>query len=554
MRHEKKKTLKILNTLLFAVFAGSLIYVVSLTSSEGFLLNREDISPYNEGWMVSTDTMRQTNITLPFDLEVAPGTPYSIERVLTAEDISHPVLRIRSSMMNIEAMLDDETIYSLVLDEHVSWFHIPFPSSWHLIHIPADDALGKTLRIIFSSDVSEFSGTVNPIYIGTGEALLFDLMSINFPNLFTSLILIFLGSLAIFLIPWGRTMRITKPLLYLGMFALQAGLWILSESTLLQLFVSNRVIIASASYILNLSLPLTLALYIRDVVLTNYRKVMSFWIYIFQGILLLNLVLQATGIRYFISTTIISITSIGLFAAVLITILVIEGFRHRDKKARDFFYAFLIFALSAGVVSGLFIAGIYSGLSSVLSIGVLTFFLLISIEAVQNIRSLMREKNEAIIYKHLAFQDYLTKGLNRTAFERDADAHLIKEQPFRLVLLDLNYLKQINDTYGHGEGDFAIVESHRVLKEAVGSHGTCYRISGDEFAVILDDIGEEVISRISETVEKELNSSSQRVPYNLELALGHDLFMPETGLDFKMFYHTVDTLMYEHKRKLKRIV
>jgi diguanylate cyclase (GGDEF)-like protein len=93
--------------------------------------------------------------------------------------------------------------------------------------------------------------------------------------------------------------------------------------------------------------------------------------------------------------------------------------------------------------------------------------------------------------KHLLEQvrtDRLTELANQGALQVDLEARTERseEEPFTLVLLDLNGFKAFNDTFGHPAGDAMLTLFGRQLEGAVGADGAAYRVGGDEFAVVLD--------------------------------------------------------------------
>ena len=53
----------------------------------------------------------------------------------------------------------------------------------------------------------------------------------------------------------------------------------------------------------------------------------------------------------------------------------------------------------------------------------------------------------------------------------------------------MNFLKKVNDTYGHAEGDKHIIAAAKVIQKSFGETGNCFRVSGDEFFVVLDGKG-----------------------------------------------------------------
>ena len=94
--------------------------------------------------------------------------------------------------------------------------------------------------------------------------------------------------------------------------------------------------------------------------------------------------------------------------------------------------------------------------------------------------------------KKQAVTDPLTSLYNRRYFEenivKEAERSLRLKQPFSLVSLDLDYLKRINDTYGHQYGDLAIKTISNVLKREARSIDIPARIGGEEFNVLLPGV------------------------------------------------------------------
>ena len=105
---------------------------------------------------------------------------------------------------------------------------------------------------------------------------------------------------------------------------------------------------------------------------------------------------------------------------------------------------------------------------------------------VKNIASTERELERVTL---LANQDNLTGVRNKNAFDTymaglEAKISEGDNMPFALLLADMNHLEKVNDTCGHEKGDQYIQKTCRVLCE-VFSHSPVFRISGDEFAVVL---------------------------------------------------------------------
>ena len=78
--------------------------------------------------------------------------------------------------------------------------------------------------------------------------------------------------------------------------------------------------------------------------------------------------------------------------------------------------------------------------------------------------------------------DMTTRLLNRRCYEKNIEN--MKTSAYVLIF-DINKFKQINDTYGHVEGDRCLTLVAQKIYAVYGKYGSCYRIGGDEFCVIM---------------------------------------------------------------------
>lgn len=89
-----------------------------------------------------------------------------------------------------------------------------------------------------------------------------------------------------------------------------------------------------------------------------------------------------------------------------------------------------------------------------------------------------------IYFNDMLYQsDRLTTLLNRWCFERTLDEC---NYDSAILIFDIDDFKSINDTYGHSAGDECLVKVSSEIRNVFGKEGSCYRIGGDEFSVILD--------------------------------------------------------------------
>jgi predicted signal transduction protein with EAL and GGDEF domain len=120
-------------------------------------------------------------------------------------------------------------------------------------------------------------------------------------------------------------------------------------------------------------------------------------------------------------------------------------------------------------------------------IGMLLFVLMLGIDSGIKMKHAIRKNAEAELYERMAYTDILTGGKNRAAFEKDIDelTRHAELASLRLVMIDLNNLKAINDQYGRQEGDHAIKMCYECMNTVFtpSEEIRCYRFGGDDFFV-----------------------------------------------------------------------
>ena len=159
--------------------------------------------------------------------------------------------------------------------------------------------------------------------------------------------------------------------------------------------------------------------------------------------------------------------------------------------------------------------------------------------------------------------DMLTGVFNRRGFMNNLDQrinHAImydkSNSKAAIFYMDMDGLKQINDTYGHDEGDFAIRNSAEILTKAFGN-GLVGRQGGDEFlgfclldGTVVVEPGD-MIPRVDKLME-EFNAKSGK-PYKLRISIGYMDFTIDikTMTNMSSYMESADAMLYENKRKHK---
>ncbi len=160
--------------------------------------------------------------------------------------------------------------------------------------------------------------------------------------------------------------------------------------------------------------------------------------------------------------------------------------------------------------------------------------------------------------RQLAVVDELTGLNNRRGFLILFDHHrelaVRKQVPLTLVFIDLDGMKQINDTYGHQEGDRALIETAQLLTTTFRKSDVIARLGGDEFCVLLtegsEQSGEVAINRLMANVESEMDSEDRAYRFSLSLGIGR--YDPKDPVPVDILIQRADHAMYVQKEAKKR--
>lgn len=153
--------------------------------------------------------------------------------------------------------------------------------------------------------------------------------------------------------------------------------------------------------------------------------------------------------------------------------------------------------------------------------------------------------------KKQAVTDPLTELFNRRFYEdalaREASRALRLNQPFTLISVDLDHLKKINDTHGHGVGDKAILATAKAISENARSVDIASRIGGEEFSVILPGIDAAGGMIAAERLRQSIEGSNVDEVGRITASIGVATFIEHT-LDIDELTEIADRAMYLAKK------
>ncbi|MCR5049144.1 MAG: GGDEF domain-containing protein, partial [Saccharofermentans sp.] len=426
----------------------------------------------------------------------------------------------------------------------------------HTVDLPALEE-NSEIRITYTTLYEASTSTFYSMKIQEGAEFVKVTVAENFANYMQCFVIMVLGVVLIvvgFLFTTDPNSIIET--ISLGTTAIVLALWTSSDSRIPQIVSENSAMVRVMDYMCLIFLPVPVIILIASV----SKQLDSILPKILIGLCGLNLVLNvvwvlALGRDY---SEVLIITHIILGIGVLFIVhLTIGAYKKSGKFGKNM--KVIVAGFSVLIAAGILdIVRYYlfkaADASLFTRMGLSFFIILFTVYELNLFLNIIRKSAQTEIMERLAYNDGLTGLLNRLAFTQEENR--IKEKTsgkYVLVQLDINFLKQVNDNYGHAEGDRFIIAAADSINDTFGRYGKCYRIGGDEFFAILDGKhSEEDYDKATELFEEKIKEVNDRNEFHIPLciAYGKAVYVPGTR-DFDEAEKEADKLMYENKKILK---
>jgi len=159
--------------------------------------------------------------------------------------------------------------------------------------------------------------------------------------------------------------------------------------------------------------------------------------------------------------------------------------------------------------------------------------------------------------ENASYTDSLTGLHNRRYFnfiyERELKRAKRNKSYITFMMLDIDYFKQYNDTYGHVEGDYALKSVAKVLKDTLKRPSDyVFRLGGEEFGVLMSDTDESSSAKIAREIcdavrGRELKHENSKVCEFVTISIGVVCCVADDALDNEILISRADEMLYEAK-------
>lgn len=155
---------------------------------------------------------------------------------------------------------------------------------------------------------------------------------------------------------------------------------------------------------------------------------------------------------------------------------------------------------------------------------------------------------------HFAFTDALTGVKNKACYDdyvQMLEGKSQEENPYAVVVFDVNSLKPVNDTYGHEAGDALLTSVCKYICDTF-SHSPIFRIGGDEFVAILEGTDYENREALAAAFEEHMAEHETDEESHRPISVAYGMADSCGELDsYEMVFRRADEKMYEKKRQMK---
>ncbi len=438
----------------------------------------------------------------------------------------------------VDVYVDQEKLYQLRVDDHNRFIHTP-GCVWVMVPLRVKDAR-KTLSVVVTPVYESAARRRESFYIGSRLDVYKSQLREDLPTLLLCFLIIICG-LSLFVVNFRRYWKKGSDAAsyYLGLFTFLIGIWKVTDCHFAPLIFHNSCVALSTISIATLSISVfPLINYMRIQIGHKVSPILEIGsvVTILSG--MACLILQLGNVKEYRESLIIS--HVGVVCGILTVMIagILAWIRERSNPRVRMSSVFLILCV-LGATADL-VSFYIKGSSASIIFMVLSFLLYILFVGIS--------KNQELVQR--ANRDLFTGLYNKSRCNELLERTTGVDSKAAFIMIDLNDLKQTNDTLGHEAGDEMIVSFVNILQAEALPGAFLGRYGGDEFIAFMKKADKkqvmDMISRIQiGAMNHNAAGKSPEISYSLGVAFADEIEQPTVTALFEM----ADERMYVEKKK-----
>lgn len=454
---------------------------------------------------------------------------------------------------NARVYVDGERVYRMQAYGHNDFGKSP-GCVWNSVVLDDEDA-GREIRVRIYPVYKSSVGVTPKFYFGERYAISMKVILTQLPTLLLSIIAIFAGLIFVAYALYNfRSMDTARSLSLLGLFSVIIGLWKLTDNMAVYLLFPEIAAMYLAPYLMLHLASVPFVLFVKELGSEPDRKI--WYVPVFTSFIGLGVTLVLQILDIYDMRQMLWVIHVELITAAAVIIgMLIHEIRTRGMNEKIRRNLFFLMVCLVGVVVDIIVYYLSRGMSVNMlgMLGVIVYIFALGAYSVKDTRELIRFGMQAQTFERKAYHDQLTGLYNRMAYVDYTGREEFTPEHCILAVFDLNNLKKCNDTLGHEKGDLYIRECARIIQDCFGDAGRCYRMGGDEFTVLLENISMDNCKKRIKRMQEAVAECNRRHPeIDMGIAGGMEVYDKRIDYDIGDTYRRADKKMYREKFAMKQ--
>lgn len=553
-------------TVLFFVYSAAALFLVALLSFYAIVYGGSDEQVHTSGnytdldeYWINSKGKTVSLSSLDYSTEETDENGNYVFTTTVPMNRDSSCFAFASTEVSVKVYYNDTEIYST--GDEINQLYGKAPGKlWNYVNLAFSEG-GDQIKLVITK-YYESSGTITESYLGSSQSIIIDNILRKPVGILCVFALSFIA-LAMFIAHFcfRKVFTDSNGLLEIALFSVGTVFQVLLDCSFLASIYSNYSLANFSCEAIMLLASIPIYMYVAERLkfggvkkLINALVIVRFVDFAASMTLHMNGVYDLNELS-FGNGVFIEIAN-GILLLALLSL--IKHSKKHDERKR---YIYIAVSWSLYIIATAYDCLVSAGsLKTATLIAAMLVTISVALEILYDVIYLFRMGMKAKKIDKLAYTDGLTGIGNTTAFREKLEQ--LEQQKARyssigIVQLDINNLKTINDTLGHSVGDELIYDGSQIINNAFSKIGECYRIGGDEFAVIVSadhapQHCNQAIERFEELIEQYNKNGKKR--FKMQIAYGV-AFYENSGGDKEIFLREIqkeaDVRMYTKKREMK---